>query len=69
VLRAGDVISIKEKSKELSAIKQSLSNRETRFPWLEWNGDTMQGTFLAMPEKDQIPEKIQEQLIVELYSK
>ncbi|MEO6168630.1 MAG: 30S ribosomal protein S4, partial [Chitinophagales bacterium] len=69
VLRAGDVISIKEKSKGLSAITQALGNRESKYPWLEWNSDTLKGIFLAMPEKDQIPENIHEQLIVELYSK
>ena len=69
VLRAGDVISIKEKSKGLAAITQALGNRESKYPWLEWNSDTLKGIFLAMPEKDQIPENIHEQLIVELYSK
>lgn len=69
VLRAGDVISIKEKSKGLPAITQALGNRESKYPWLEWNSDTLKGIFLAMPEKDQIPENIHEQLIVELYSK
>lgn len=69
VLRAGDVISIKEKSKNLPAITQALGNRESKYPWLEWNSDTLKGVFLAMPEKDQIPENIHEQLIVELYSK
>ncbi|MBK9729903.1 MAG: 30S ribosomal protein S4 [Chitinophagaceae bacterium] len=69
VLRVGDVISIKEKSKGLPAITQALGNRESKYPWLEWNSDTMKGIFLAMPEKDQIPENIHEQLIVELYSK
>ena len=69
VLRVGDVISIKDKSKGLPAITQALGNRESKYPWLEWNSDTMKGVFLAMPEKDQIPENIHEQLIVELYSK
>jgi small subunit ribosomal protein S4 len=40
-----------------------------RFPWLEWNPDKMEGIFLQLPEREQIPEKINEQLIVELYSK
>lgn len=67
-LRPGDVIGVK--SKEHPAIKESLNVKNiSRFPWLEWNGDTMKGTFLALPEKDQIPENIKEQLIVELYSK
>lgn len=67
-LRPGDVIGVK--SKEHPAIKESLNVKNvSRFPWLEWNADTMKGTFLALPEKDQIPENIKEQLIVELYSK
>ena len=37
--------------------------------WLEWNSDTMTGKILALPEREQIPENIKEQLIVELYSK
>jgi small subunit ribosomal protein S4 len=40
-----------------------------KFPWLEWNPDKLQGVFLAYPERAQIPENINEQLIVELYSK
>lgn len=67
-LRPGDVIGVK--TKEHPAVTASLNVKNTsRFPWLEWNGDTMKGTFLALPEKDQIPENIKEQLIVELYSK
>src|SRR5215471_12007766 len=69
ILRPGDVVGVKENFRENSAVKQSLSNRETKFPWLEWNGDRFQGTFLAMPEREQIPENVREQLIVELYSK
>ncbi len=67
-LRPGDVIGVK--TKEHPAVTSSLNVKNiSRFPWLEWNGDTMKGTFLALPEKDQIPENIKEQLIVELYSK
>ncbi|MEI7802298.1 MAG: 30S ribosomal protein S4 [Bacteroidota bacterium] len=69
-LKAGDVIAIREKSKKHPAIIESLNVKNTsRFNWLEWNGDSMKGTFLAPPERDQIPENIKEQLIVELYSK
>jgi len=53
----------------METIKNSIAQSGSKFPWLEWNGDSMEGTFLAMPEKDQIPENIKEQLIVELYSK
>ena len=69
LLKAGDVISIKDSSKSLKAIVESLNIRGSKFSWLEWNGDTMEGKFLTFPEKDQIPENIKEHLIVELYSK
>ena len=47
----------------------SKTNDPRRFGWLEWNPDKMQGTFLSYPQRDQIPEKINEQLIVEFYSR
>jgi small subunit ribosomal protein S4 len=69
-LRPGDVVSVREKSKSLEAITTSLSARNARqFTWLEWDANLMAGKFIAAPQRDQIPEKIQEQLIVELYSK
>ena len=68
-LKIGDVISIREKSKSLEVISDSLTANTTKFDWLEWNGSTYSGTFSAIPEREQIPENIKEQLIVELYSK
>ncbi|MEI6312919.1 MAG: 30S ribosomal protein S4 [Bacteroidota bacterium] len=68
-LNPGDKISVRERSKDLEAINASLSNKGTSFPWVEFSKDSMTGTFIAMPERDQIPENINEQLIVELYSK
>ncbi|MND30221.1 30S ribosomal protein S4 [compost metagenome] len=69
-LKAGDVVGVREKSKSLEAITTSLSaNRVSKYNWLEWNKSEMQGTILTLPERDQIPENIKEQLIVELYSK
>ena len=69
-LRPGDVVGVREKSKSLEAITSSLSTRNAKqFPWLEWDGKDMIGKFITTPQRDQIPEKIQEQLIVELYSK
>lgn len=70
-LREGDVVSVRGKSRNLEVIKDSIGGKgdARKFGWLEWNPDQMQGTFLSFPEKDQIPEKINEQLIVELYSK
>lgn len=70
-LRSGDIISVRGRSQGMSVIRDSVSakNDVRKFPWLEMNPDTMSGTFLEYPERDQIPEKINEQLIVELYSK
>jgi small subunit ribosomal protein S4 len=69
-LKVGDIVAVREKSKTLEAVKISLSGRQqSRFNWLEWNADKMEGKLLSFPERQDIPENIKEQLIVELYSK
>lgn len=69
-LRPGDIIGVRERSKTLEAITDSLqTNRHTKYSWLEWNNDKMEGKFMNVPERSEIPENIKEQLIVELYSK
>ena len=69
-LRPGDIVAVREKSKSLEAITTSLSVRNSRqFSWLEWDGKEMVGKFINAPARELIPEKITEQLIVELYSK
>ena len=70
-LRAGDIISVRGKSQNLQVIRESVGGKSDvrKFPWLEWNPDKLQGVFMAYPERAQIPENINEQLIVELYSK
>ncbi len=68
-LKAGDIVAVREKSKSLVAIENSLANRNDVYEWLTWNSDTKQGNFVSVPERIQIPENIKEQLIVELYSK
>ncbi|MBE6219761.1 MAG: 30S ribosomal protein S4 [Alistipes sp.] len=69
-LKAGDVVSVREKSKTLEVITESLSGAaRSRFAWLEWDNASMTGKFLQTPEREEIPENIKEQLIVELYSK
>ncbi len=68
-LNAGDVVAVREKSKSLLAIENSLANRSDVYEWISWNSDTKQGNFVSVPERIQIPENIKEQLIVELYSK
>ncbi|MCB0733319.1 MAG: 30S ribosomal protein S4 [Flavobacteriales bacterium] len=67
-LRPGDVVEVREKSKSLEFINDSLVSRKA-FSWLQWDQDAYSGTFLNYPERDEIPENIKEQLIVELYSK
>lgn len=68
-LKIGDVVSVREKSKSLEMVSASLAALSHESDWLEWNLDTMTGKVLALPEREQIPENIKEQLIVELYSK
>lgn len=68
-LRTGDVVGVREKSKSLQVISDSLDGSSNVYEWLTWNRDTMQGTFVNIPQRLQIPEAIKEQLIVELYSK
>lgn len=68
-VKAGDVIAVREKSKSLEAIENSLAANSNVYEWLSWNADQKSGTFIKAPERLQIPENIKEQLIVELYSK
>ena len=69
-LKPGDIVSVREKSKSLEAIANSLTiSNYKKFNWVEFDEAEKVGKFVAYPERDQIPEKIQEQLIVELYSK
>ena len=70
-LRVGDVISIRNRSKGLEVVRDSVAGRNDvrNYGWLSFDRDKMEGTFLAYPERENIPEKINTQLIVELYSK
>ena len=68
-LRPGDIISVREKSKALEVIVNSLESRRVSVSWLEWDDAMMTGKFMNKPEREEIPENIKEQLIVELYSK
>ena len=70
LLKSGDLITVREKSQSLEAITQSLATHSAaKYNWLEWDGSMMTGKFNNVPEREDIPENIQEQLIVELYSK
>ncbi|NIK74590.1 small subunit ribosomal protein S4 [Thermonema lapsum] len=69
-LRPGDQVAVREKSKSLELITDSLAKSSvSRYSWLEWDKASMTGKFMNLPARDEIPENIQEQLIVELYSK
>lgn len=68
-LRPGDVVAVREKSKTLEAVGDSLSRSRKSFPWLEWDQATLTGKFVSFPQREDIPENVKEQLIVELYSK
>ncbi|RNL85165.1 30S ribosomal protein S4 [Sinomicrobium pectinilyticum] len=68
-LKPGDVVGVREKSKSLEVIENSLANNSSVYEWITWNTEKKEGSFVAVPERIQIPENIKEQLIVELYSK
>ncbi len=70
ILKPGDVVAVRERSKALEVITDSLArHHHSKYPWLEWNASEMTGKYLMLPEREMIPENIKEQLIVELYSK
>lgn len=68
-LKPGDVVGVREKSKSLEVIVNSLATRKKSYDWLDWNNETKSGTIINLPSREMIPENIREQLIVELYSK
>ncbi|MEO9967667.1 MAG: 30S ribosomal protein S4 [Reichenbachiella sp.] len=69
-LKTGDLVSVREKSKSLQSVTESLSRGVvSKYTWLEWNSSQLTGKFATLPSRDEIPETIKEQLIVELYSK
>ncbi len=68
-LKVGDVVGVREKSKSLEAISDSLVAKTTSFDWMDWNPSNLEGKVVGVPTREMIPENIKEQLIVELYSK
>ena len=68
LLRPGQVIGVRERSKSLEVIQNVVADT-CRYSWIEWNRGELSGKFLNLPERSEIPETINEQLIVELYSK
>ena len=68
-VKVGDIVGIREKSKSLNIIIEANGKDASAYEWLSWNREQLQGTYISVPERIQIPENIKEQLIVELYSK
>lgn len=69
-LKEGDMIAVREKSKSLTAISTSILNKNSnKYKWLEWDDKSLLGKLVTYPDRESIPENINEQLIVELYSK
>ena len=69
-VKPGQIIAVREKSKSLEVINDSLAGfNHSKYPWIEWDENVKGGKLLHKPERADIPENIREQLIVELYSK
>ena len=68
-VRPGDIVGVRERSKSLEVIMDALASRSNKYAWLEWDENAVAGKFMSYPDRESIPETINEQLIVELYSK
>ena len=69
-VKPGQVIGVREKSKSLEVIANALAGfNHAKYPWLEWDENLKSGKLLHVPAREDIPENIKEQMIVELYSK
>ncbi len=69
LVRPGDVVAVRERSKSLEVIQDSVASSKTRYSWLEFDPTALSAKYLNYPIREEIPENINEQLIVELYSK
>lgn len=69
LVKPGEIVGVRERSKSLEVIQDSLASKANKYSWLEWDANTLSGKFLNLPDRSEIPETINEQLIVELYSK
>jgi small subunit ribosomal protein S4 len=69
LVKPGEIVGVRERSKSLEVIQENVSKSASRFAWIEWDGLSLSGKLLNLPERSEIPENINEQLIVELYSK
>ena len=68
-LKPGDIVGLKDKSKDNTSVTSQIRSKNQKFNWVDWNETEMKGTFITYPEREFVPENIKEQLIVELYSK
>jgi small subunit ribosomal protein S4 len=69
-VQPGDIISVREKSRSKKVVTESMAaTAPSQYGWFEWDSKKLQGKMLHLPEREDIPENIKEQLIVELYSK
>ncbi|KAH0533489.1 hypothetical protein GP486_009003 [Trichoglossum hirsutum] len=68
-LRPGDTIGLKESTQGNTGITSQIRGKNAKINWLDWSEAEFKGTFIALPERESVPENIKEQLIVELYSK
>jgi len=68
-VKSGDIIAVREKSKSLTVIIDSVNSNGKSYPWIEFDKSSLEGKFMSTPQREDIPENIKEQLIVELYSK
>ena len=66
----GELVAVREKSKSLEVVQDSLAGfNHSKYPWIEWDESVKGGKLINLPQREDIPENIKEQLIVELYSK
>ena len=69
-VKPGQVVAVREKSKSLEVIADALAGfNHSKYPWIEWDENVKGGKMLHLPQREDIPENIKEQLIVEFYSK
>ncbi len=69
IVQPGQTVGVREKNRQMIAITDSLAHRKVTGAWMTWDDATMTGTFVQVPERSEIPENINEQAIVELYSR
>ena len=69
IVRPGQTVGVREKDRQMIAVTTSLEHRPVSGSWLTWDATTMTGTFVQVPARSEIPETINEQSIVELYSR